>query len=133
MPKFSTSSMLQKRYADPRLQRWLDELIKYTDFAIVCSYRDKEAQDKAVAENKSKTPWPTSKHNSKPSLAVDIVPYSSHYGLMWNDNRAFYMLAGAGKMMAAQLGLKLRWGGDWDSDNDLNDQKFNDLPHWEIL
>jgi peptidoglycan L-alanyl-D-glutamate endopeptidase CwlK len=125
--------MIQRRNADPKLQAWLDELIKYTDFAIICSYRNKDAQDKAVAEKKSKTPWPTSKHNSNPSQAVDIVPFSSHYGLMWNDSRAFYILAGHAKTIAQQMGLRLRWGGDWDNDNNLDDQKFNDLPHWEIL
>ena len=26
----------------------------------------------------------------------------------------------------------LRWGGDWDSDKDFNDQSFDDLPHFEL-
>ena len=31
------------------------------------------------------------------------------------------------------LGIKLRWGHDWDGDIDLNDQKFNDGPHYELI
>jgi len=27
---------------------------------------------------------------------------------------------------------RIRWGGDWDSDTDLKDNTFNDLPHFEI-
>jgi hypothetical protein len=29
--------------------------------------------------------------------------------------------------------VKLRWGGDWDSDKDTKDQNFNDLPHFELI
>jgi peptidoglycan L-alanyl-D-glutamate endopeptidase CwlK len=38
------------------------------------------------------------------------------------------MLRGIGQSM----GLKIRWGGDWDSDGDINDNKFDDLVHVEI-
>ena len=35
--------------------------------------------------------------------------------------------------IAQQLGLKVRWGGDWDSDGDVKDNGFDDLVHVEIL
>ena len=35
--------------------------------------------------------------------------------------------------VAAAEGIKIRWGGDWDRDNDLADQSFNDLVHFEDL
>ena len=38
------------------------------------------------------------------------------------------MLRGLGKAM----GVNIRWGGDWDSDGDINDNKFDDLVHVEI-
>jgi hypothetical protein len=28
-------------------------------------------------------------------------------------------------------GVKVRWGGDWDGDNDFHDNKPEDLPHIE--
>ena len=31
------------------------------------------------------------------------------------------------------MNIKIRWGGDWDSDNIMKDQTFNDLPHFEII
>jgi peptidoglycan L-alanyl-D-glutamate endopeptidase CwlK len=30
------------------------------------------------------------------------------------------------------MGIKIRWGGDWDSDGDINDNRFDDLVHVEI-
>ncbi len=35
--------------------------------------------------------------------------------------------------IASQMGTPLRWGGDWDGDTELRDQKFVDLPHFEVL
>jgi peptidoglycan L-alanyl-D-glutamate endopeptidase CwlK len=69
-----------------------------------------------------------SKHNSKPSLAVDIAPYP----IDWADDERFYFLAGIIKAASHQVGVKVRWGGDWDSDDDFHDQTFMDLGHFEI-
>jgi peptidoglycan L-alanyl-D-glutamate endopeptidase CwlK len=42
-------------------------------------------------------------------------------------------LAGVIQCAAAELGYDLRWGGNWDGDGEIiKDQKFNDLPHFEI-
>ncbi len=43
------------------------------------------------------------------------------------------VIAGVMFSCAAELGEKIRWGGDWDSDGNLGDQTFNDLYHFEIL
>jgi hypothetical protein len=29
--------------------------------------------------------------------------------------------------------LKLRWGGDWDMDTEVKDNKFDDLVHFELV
>ena len=44
---------------------------------IVCGHRNKEDQNKAFAEGKSKLKWPKGKHNKLPSQAVDAAPYIS--------------------------------------------------------
>ena len=31
-----------------------------------------------------------------------------------------------------KMKINVRWGGDWDSDLDFNDQKFLDLVHFEL-
>jgi len=130
MARFGKASQERLMQAHPDLQRLLSEAIGHVDFSIVCSYRGREEQGKAVAQGKSKTPWPTSKHNHLPSLAVDLCPYRN--GMKWNDREAFYYLGGILKGLSIAMGIPIRWGGDWDGDNDLHDQRFTDLPHFEI-
>jgi peptidoglycan L-alanyl-D-glutamate endopeptidase CwlK len=117
---------------DPRLASVVNAL-KF-DAAVVCGVRDKEAQDLAVAEKRSKTPWPLSKHNVGPerefSEAVDLCPYP----VDWSNERAFYVLAGAVLQEARTAGIPLRWGGDWSGDGvgDEKDDRFPDLGHFEL-
>ena len=33
---------------------------------------------------------------------------------------------------AEELGIDIRWGGDWNSNRKLEDQTFHDLPHFEV-
>ena len=128
MPSFSTRSKSNLNQAQPDLQRLFNEVIKHYDCTVICGHRSQEDQDKAVAEGKSKVRYPYSKHNSLPARAVDVVPYP----IDWDDREGFYAFGGFVKGVASQKGIKIRWGGDWDSDNDLHDQKFIDLPHFEL-
>ena len=34
--------------------------------------------------------------------------------------------------LAKQKGIPLRWGGDWDGDNNFKDNRFDDLVHFEL-
>ena len=43
------------------------------------------------------------------------------------------MFIGIVNERAKQLGIKLRCGGDWDGDTETTDQKFHDLPHFELI
>lgn len=129
MPNFGSASKAALSSAHPDLQRLFNEVIKHVDCTVLEGHRDKVAQDAAVAAGHSKTPWPTSKHNKKPSHAVDVVPYP----VDWKARERFFYLAGVVQACAAHLNLRIRWGGDWDSDGDTNDQKFIDLPHYEII
>jgi peptidoglycan L-alanyl-D-glutamate endopeptidase CwlK len=56
------------------------------------------------------------------------------YPIDWNDTKRFYHFAGfvLGVAKSSKIAIPIRWGGDWDSDNDLNDQTFMDLVHWEL-
>ncbi len=73
--------------------------------------------------------YPHGKHNRKPSEAIDAAPYP----IDWDDLNRFYYFAGYVKGIANEMGIKIRWGGDWDGDTILDDQTFMDLPHFEIL
>lgn len=129
MPKYSNTSKRRLSSCDERLQRLFNEVIKSWDCSILCGGRSKEDQNKAYSENRSKVKYPDSKHNSLPSKAVDVAPYP----IDWNDLGRFYMFAGYVLRVAEELGIKVRYGGDWDGDSRTADQSFNDLPHWEIV
>lgn len=131
MPKFSDTSRGILSSCDQRLQDICCRAIEIMDFSIITGYRNKEAQDKAVAEGNSKLPWPKGKHNQFPSLAVDICPYRN--GLQWNDKEAFYLLAGIMLGIATTKNIKLRWGGDWNGDFNLHNESFLDLGHFELI
>lgn len=125
MPTFGQRSLDNLASAHPDLQRVCKEAIKVYDFTVICGHRGKEEQEAAVRTGKSKTHYPNSKHNSMPSLAVDIAPYP----IDWNNKERFYYLAGVMMGIAAQLGIALRWGGNWNGDQTLGDW---DLPHFEL-
>ena len=65
--------------------------------------------------------WPNGKHNKKPSLAVDVVPYP----VDWSDIERFIRFGWFVKGLAIGLGIKIRWGGDW--------KRFKDYPHFELV
>jgi len=118
---------------DPRLQAWCNRMLhEVTDISLLYGYRDRELQQTMFEAGNSKLRYPDSKHNHKPSLAVDLQPYPRplHDNKLWG---ALGYLAGRGEKIAAELGITLRWGGDWDRDGDLTDQDFDDLFHWELV
>ena len=97
----------------------------------------------------SKVDWPKSKHNQSPSIAIDIAPWINN-SVPWPEHPTnwqyatqrdryiknlaqFYHFAGYVLSRAAYLDIGIRWGGDWDSDHDLRDNKFDDLVHFELI
>lgn len=134
MPHFSDASIRELQTCDDKLQKVLLEAIKHIDFAVICGHRGEIDQKKAFAEKRTQLDWPKSKHNVWPSRAVDIVPYhKSAPHVDWSDKEGFIYLAGVVMGIAAYMGIKLRWGGDWDCDCDQRDEKFRDLPHFEVV
>lgn len=129
MALFSKSSLDRLDTCDPRLQATLLKVIHNFDCMVLCGHRDKTEQDTAFASGASKLKWPASKHNSTPSKAVDVLPYP----INWADTQRITYFAGYVMATALSLGVKLRWGGDWDKDTDLKDNTFDDLAHFELV
>ncbi|MCP4482089.1 MAG: M15 family metallopeptidase [bacterium] len=124
MPKFSKKSKEKLKECHPYLQIILSKAIEIMDFTIICGHRGKELQNEAFKNGKSKLKYPKSKHNGKPSLAVDIAPYP----IDWNDKYRFEMLAMLILKIAQETPMgkyKIQWGGHW--------YKFKDLPHFELV
>ena len=128
MPKFSRKSLSKLETCDKRLQDLFLRVVKKFDCTILEGHRSKDRQNKLFDEGKSKLKYPKGKHNSLPSKAVDVAPYP----IDWNDRERFTYFAGYVVGIAYQMGLKIRWGGDWDMDTQVKDNNFDDLPHFEI-
>ena len=126
---FGKSSQTRLDTCHPKLQEILNEAIKYVDVSVLCGTRDEAAQEKAVADGASEVHYPDSRHNSLPSMAIDVAPYP----IDWDNHTRFALLQGLLKGIAMMKGIKIRSGIDWDSDGDSTDHKFMDWPHIELI
>jgi|TARA_R100001530_G_C4310061_1_gene152765 hypothetical protein len=128
MPKFSKRSRERLKSCDKRLQDVFNEVIKYVDCSIIEGHRSEERQNKLLKEGKTKVAYPKGRHNSFPSRAVDVVPYP----VDWNDRERFHLFSGFVIGLARGMGVVLRWGGDWNMNFEVDDNMFDDFPHFEI-
>jgi peptidoglycan L-alanyl-D-glutamate endopeptidase CwlK len=129
MPEYSENSKRLLRGCDDRLTLIFVNAIHWTDIKIISGFRGEIVQNRLYAEGKSKKMYPGSKHNHYPSLAVDWAPYP----IDWHDTERFVFAAGRIFQIADELGIKIRWGGDWDSDGHQADEKFRDYGHIELV
>ena len=130
MPSFGKSSRAKLDTCHQDIQLLCQAVIDSGfDITILEGHRSNERQAELLKEGKTKVGPGKSKHNSNPSRAVDIAPWP----IDWEDREQFTFLAGYMKGMAAALGIKIRWGGDWDQDFQLSDNRFDDLPHFELI
>ena len=129
MPSFSSTSRDRLYTCDNRLINVFNKVIKRVDCTILEGHRSIEDQDKYFREGKSKVKGGESKHNFTPSHAVDVAPYP----IDWGDRERFLLFAGYVKGMAANMGIPLRIGADWDGDFTTRDQTFHDAVHFELI
>ncbi|WP_281773665.1 M15 family metallopeptidase [Haemophilus parahaemolyticus] len=95
------------------------------DFTVIEGVRTKARQKELFAKKATKTM--NSRHLT--GHAVDLVPYP----LDWNNKHAFEQVAQAMLKAAKELGITIRWGGDWNMNDRSDDEKFYDGPHFELL
>jgi len=103
-------------------------VIEVIDFKVIWGHRNKEQQNQAYNSGFSTKPWPESKHNSFPSMAIDLAPWP----IDWNNINRFALLGGYVMAIAAENGISFRAGFDWDGDWDITDQTFMDWGHFEL-
>lgn len=84
------------------------------------------------------------------SLAVDVIPYPVDWRFekdLWqaysdddisaikaitHNIQRWFKFIGFVEGIALKIGVKIRSGADWDGDNIMSDQRFDDLPHFEL-
>ena len=124
MYKFGKRSRKRLEGVDAKLVNVLNELIKIMDVTVIEGLRSAERQKELLAKGATKVKY--SKHME--GKAVDIAPYPKD----WEDRERFHYMGGMVRGIAKALNLKVRWGGDWDSDGEIKDNSFDDLVHIEI-
>ena len=107
------------------------------DFVVIEGVRTQARQDELWAQGRTK-PGPIvtwTKDASSHGIgkdgyghAVDICPFP----VDWNDLSKFDAIYVAMMAAAQELGVRLRYGGDWDMDGKLREKGEMDSPHFEL-
>jgi len=132
--KFSKASLRRLEGVDERLRELAFRVLEVHDCTVVYGLRTAEEQRQLVNAGLSRTM--ASKHLI--GRAIDLAPYvqldDGFRGIPWSYPRRYFdFFAGIVHAVAHDMGLPIRWGGNWDGDDDLTDQKFMDLVHFELL
>lgn len=138
MPHYSLESRRKLATCHEDLQRVFNEVIQHVDCTISEGYRSVERQTFLYSQGRTRPGKiitnidgvnKKGEHNYYPSHAVDATPWPIDYA----DIEKQYYFGGYVMATADQLGILIRWGGDWDGDEEFEDQKLIDLPHFEVI
>ena len=155
MTHYSSKSLTRLQTCHSDLETLMLEVDKHWANTILEGKRTIEQQRENVAKGVSKTM--NSLHLDDPSNAVDAAPDPLNWPKMHTElaellghlsaqdrrQMAKHILEYAKQMArwyyfggfvlgtAAQMGIDIRWGGDWDGDRDIHEQNFDDLVHYE--
>ena len=137
---FSERSLNNLKGVHPKLVAVVHRALELTpiDFTVLEGVRSQERQDELWAQGRTK-PGPvvtwvqtSGTHGIQADgygHAVDLAPYP----IDWNDHRRFDGLANVMFAAAKELGVTLRWGGNWDMDSTIHERGESDSPHYELF
>lgn len=136
---FTKAGQAELKTVHPKLQELANDVSNYFNCSILDGARTIEQQRKNVASGLSQTMQ--SKHlpaSDGYSHALDIAIYPQNWNdttspkmSQWEVDQVYFM--GFMMGMAAERGLHVRYGGDWNSDGKLIGQGFRDLDHVELV
>lgn len=101
---------------------------------VVEGLRTRERQAELYAQGRTKpgrkVTWTLhSKHLE--GKAVDLAPLING-AIDWADLSKFDAIAKAMQDAAKEVGVAVRWGGDWDMDGQPRERGESDSPHFEL-
>jgi peptidoglycan L-alanyl-D-glutamate endopeptidase CwlK len=144
MPSFGRQSTARLATVHHELRAICNAVIKHYDFTIIWGFRNRAEQNDCFSRGASTKRFPDSKHNTRfvttngdieCSDAIDVAPWHADLPhIRWENELEFVQLSGRLLQVADEFGIAVRYGGDWDSDDDLYDRnKPFDLGHIERL
>jgi len=125
MSKFSILSRRRLEQAHPELSYLFNEVIKHYECTVINS----------AGPHKKQQTGGKQQNLLYLAMAVDVVPAP----IKWDGVKRFHHFAGYVLGVAQRLyeegkmTHRVRWGGNWDMDNDLSDQKYSDFPRFELV
>jgi len=127
--KFSKRSLNRMSKVHPALVQVMEVAIKDSpyDFGITSGYRTESEQAELVARGSSKTM--NSKHRK--GLAVDIAVYNEGQ-LTW-EFKYYEAVSVHIKKVAADLGIGVKWGGDFKVWKNGELVPYRDGPHYQLV
>lgn len=137
MYKLGKRSRKRLKGVNPRLVAVVERAIEITeqDFAVIEGLRSLKRQKYLKRHGFS---W-TLKSKHLTGHAVDIAPWVVKNGkgiIDWNDIAKFEQLKSAMFAAAKELGVAIRWGGDWNRNGNFHDEIRRgvfDGAHFEML
>jgi len=136
--RLSQRSLDRLQGVNPRLASVVRRAIEITaqDFGVAEGLRSRDRQSKLLAEGRTRTM--RSKHLVQADgtgHAVDLYP-SGFPDVPSIPAEAYRLVAQAMEQAAHELGVKIRWGNDWNRDGVEvpmdPDETFSDKPHFEL-
>lgn len=120
MFKFSQRSLNNLQSVHPDLQTIAHRALELTqvDFVVIEGLRTRERQQQLFSEGATRTM--NSRHLT--GHAIDLAAWSG--GTVRWDWPLYDQISKAMKQAAAEYGIPMIWGGDW--------QSFRDGPHFEL-
>jgi len=136
--RFGKRSMSHLDTCHTKLKVLAVDLIEHIDFSVLEGHRSRQTHE-ALPIGATQVDYEDSRHSKLPSEAIHMAPWP--YPLFEDPDpeivkKAYWeqvYFAGWVMLTAAKLDIKLRWGGDWNMNNSLQDNKFDDLCHWELV
>lgn len=142
MYRFGSTSIRRLSTCREELQQVMKLAIQRSpiDFGIAQGHRSVQEQQTLYAQGRTEPGAivthvdgirKKSQHNFNPSNAVDIYGWVN--GQATWEPKTLIFISGIIMSCANELGIALRWGGNWDGDGEIiSDQNFIDIPHFEF-
>jgi peptidoglycan L-alanyl-D-glutamate endopeptidase CwlK len=133
--KLSDRSLERAKDVNPKLINLILLAIRRTpiDFGVAWmgGKRTAEEQNQLFKEGYSQCDGyvKISKHQSGDAIDLNVFVGSK----MVDNKEMLCVVAGVIFACASELNIKIRWGGDWNSDGNILDNKFNDQYHFELI
>jgi peptidoglycan L-alanyl-D-glutamate endopeptidase CwlK len=105
------------------------------DFMVIEGLRSVERQKQLYSQGRTapgkKVTW-TLKSKHIDGQAVDIAPVNPDGSINWTNLKLFDEMAFAMFRAANEVGVKIKWGADWDMDGVYRESGESDSPHFEL-